>query len=158
MAKNISAIRGEVEDRIKAVREQLEPLSTEHGHLVFLRDCLDLTTEFANQQQRRSREAIAQERASAGKPRVRKPRAQRSKSTTKTAPKAKSSSKPGRKKGSGNRRGEVLKILGKRKKGLSVAQLGVELDIKPNYLHRIVNGLVAEKLVERSGKSVKVVG
>lgn len=146
MAKTLDTIRGEVEDEITNVRDQMAELSAQHGRLVGLRDSLDATP-------------LTQEvLAPADEGRIIRPKRKRSMPAKKGAAKPAAKGKPGRKKGSGNRRGEVLSVLSKSKRGLTVAQIGVKLGIKPNYLHRIVNALVAEKLVERNGKNVKVVG
>jgi hypothetical protein len=73
-----------------------------------------------------------------------------------SATRTKGTGKRGRPKGSGTRRAEALAII-TATPGITVAQIAEAMNIRPNYLYRVVPALAQEGAIERAGNGWKAV-
>jgi len=73
-------------------------------------------------------------------------------SSTSTAAKSTASGRrPGRRKGSGNRSAQALRLV-KGQPGITIPELAAKMDIKQNYLYRVLPALEQEGKVRKQGK------
>jgi predicted Zn-dependent protease len=71
-----------------------------------------------------------------------------------TSPAAKSTAsgrRPGRRKGSGNRSAQALRLV-KGQPGITIPELAAKMNIKQNYLYRVLPALQQEGKVRKQGK------
>jgi hypothetical protein len=69
----------------------------------------------------------------------------------KTAVKRKPARRAGRRKGSGTRAAEALKLV-QGQPGITIPELAAKMGIKQNYLYRVLPGLESEGKVSKSGR------
>jgi hypothetical protein len=87
-----------------------------------------------------------------GRPRGSAPKASATSATaTKAAVKRKPARRAGRRKGSGTRAAEALKLV-QGQPGITIPELAAKMGIKQNYLYRVLPGLESEGKVSKSGR------
>ncbi len=118
----------EKKQEIKARLDELAPLIEEHGRLQAAYDAL--TGVDATPAPRASRRASAAKRSSGS---------------------GGGTGRRGRPKGSGTRSKEALRLVTERP-GITIPQLAEAMDIKQNYLYRVMPDLQKEGLVRKEGR------
>jgi len=124
MADILSTLRSDLEKRIR----EIEPLIEEHGRL---RHALEALKGVGG--------SPAGDGPSAGPKR-------RGRVTRAGAP-----GRRGRPRGSGVRAQQVVRLVGEQP-GITISELAQRLKIKPNYLYRVVPGLLKDGTLEKRGK------
>ena len=124
MAETLSRLRNDLEKRIR----EIEPLIEEHARLHQALEAL---------------KGVG--RAAAGQGSAAAPRRAASRAG------AAAKGRRGRPHGSGARAQQVLR-LAREQPGITIAELAKRLMIKPNYLYRIVPGLLKDGKLEKRGK------
>lgn len=118
----------EKKQEIKARLDELKPLVDEHARLQSAYEAL--TGASASRTERAPRRSSSAKRASGG---------------------GSGSGRRGRPKGSGTRSKEALKLVTERP-GITIPELAEAMDIKQNYLYRVMPDLQKEGLVRKEGR------
>jgi len=124
MADSLGGLRSDLEKRIR----EIEPLIEEHARL---RQALE-ALKVVGSPRPGERGPSASRRAASG-------------------PAAAAKGRRGRPRGSGARAQQVLKLV-REQPGITSAELAQRLKIKPNYLYRVVPGLLSNGKLEKRGK------
>lgn len=85
------------------------------------------------------------------RPTKRPPGRPRKAATTKASPKGTGKTASGRKKRSGTRANEAVKLITK-EPGISASDIAKRMKIKPNYLYRVLGELEKEGFVKKDGR------
>jgi hypothetical protein len=137
MADFLDEKRKEIADRLR----QLKPQVDEYARLSAAADALGISSVPAAAGPHGRKKGPGRP---SGKP-GRKP------SATSVAGRKASGRQPGRRKGSGTRAAEALKFVTERP-GITIPELAAKMEIKQNYLYRVLPGLEQESKVKKEGR------
>jgi hypothetical protein len=149
MADFLEQKRKEITDRMA----ELEPQIAEYR---VLKEAANALNGLTSGRGGTARGATAAEpsapRRGPGRPRGSRNRATATATTTPKATRKRSAKgRPGRRKGTGKRSAETLALI-QAQPGITVPELATKMDIKQNYLYRVLPGLEQEGKVDKQGR------
>lgn len=147
MADLVERVRSEMNGRIAELRPAVEELARLEAALAALEQGGGATGSSSAPNGTRESASPRRRGRPKGSGRARKPSA--ASAPSKSA--ATSVRRPGRRKGSGARSAQALEIV-QSQPGIAIPEIAARMDIKQNYLYRVLPSLEAEGKVEKRGR------